>query len=98
MIENLLKIGLNEELIEEMITLNGYDLILDLASNYELVSKNINVLVKFNIKNINEILLNRPDIFLKKTEIILKDFLKHNINYIVHSINEDNNNIDLLFE
>ena len=43
MIDNLYDIGLTKKFINELINTHGYDLILNLSCNYELINENIKI-------------------------------------------------------
>ena len=95
MLENIKLIGIDDDFIDEMIDTIGYDMVLDLASNYELVEANAKYLKSLSL-NIKMLLLNRPEIFLKETEKLQLKFNKSNINQIIELINEDYTIIDEL--
>lgn len=94
MIENITLIGISDEFADEMIDKLGYDSVLNLACNHELVKKNIELLKSFGIKDIEALLLNREHIFLKASEGIVKKFSKYNIPALAELINNDYTVID----
>lgn len=97
MIENITKIGITSEFADKMIDRLGYNTVLNIACNYSLVKENINLLKSFGIKNIEDLLLNRSDIFLKNYDSLVKKFSKFNIPLLTKLINEDYTVIDELF-
>ena len=98
MIENLKLAGLNEELIEAMIENLGYDLVLNLACNYDKISSNINILKKYEIVNIDELLLYKPELFLNDSVHLLYLLMKKNISNLSELVKNDYNCIDMIFE
>lgn len=98
MIENINLIGISNEQVDLMIEKLGYDIVLSMACNHELVKANIELLKSLGINNINELLLNREGIFLIDTEELLSMFSKFNISQIVGLINEDYTVIDELYK
>ena len=96
MIEDIKLIGIDDDMLEKMISSLGYDLVLNLAVNHKLVSENIEFLKSLNIQVIDELLLNKTDIFLKETEELKNKFNKENIEYIVEIMNNDYTIIDEL--
>jgi len=97
MIEDIKLIGLDSSLINEIIDKLGYDTALNMACNHEKIKANINLLKSLNIKSINELLLNRNDLFFIETEKLTKKFSKFNIMNLSYLINEDYTVIDEIF-
>ena len=97
MIEDIKKIGISDEFYNLLIENLGYDIVLNLACNYELVKKNINLLKSYGIENIEELLLNRDSLFLKDSEEIFEKLNKQDIETFVMLVNSDYTNIDSLF-
>lgn len=97
MIDNIELAGIDESLKERMIDKLGYDIVLNMACNYKKVKENIEVLKQLGIRDIDELLINRNDIFTLNSGELIKKFSKFNIPTIVNLINEDYNVIDELF-
>ena len=96
MIEDIILTGIDEATIKKMYEQNGYDAVLNLACNHELVKKNIELLKSFGISNIEALLLNRDSIFLQDNQKLLKSFAKFNVAAFVNLINNDYTMIDEL--
>lgn len=71
------------------------DSLYDLENNEYSVLDNINYLESLGLKNIDKLIIHRPDIFINNKEKLEKFFLEHNIHELVEKINEDVKNIDL---
>ena len=97
MIDDIEIAGISEVLKEKMIEKLGYDTVLNMACNYERVKDNIHLLQSIGITDIEQLLLNKNYIFLKKPDDILKKLSNFNISNLVSLINEDYNVIDELF-
>lgn len=72
--------------------------VFDLSANKEECVKIITFLKLIGIKNVDELLLNSLGLFFKTKEEVINLFSKHNVEELVNSINEDPNNIDILFQ
>ena len=96
MIEHLIMCGISKKTIEVLKSrqVQFYSLTL----NEEECIKTIIYLKFIGIKNIDEILLYRPELFLNtKLEVSLM-FEKNDIQEIVKKINDNYENIDILFD
>lgn len=89
MIENIRLTGISDELIDKMIDAIGYGYVLDMACNYELVKENIEFLKNLGIQTVEELLLNRPNVFLIQTNVLQKKFSNTDISFMCNLINED---------
>ena len=98
MIEDIMKLGITEEFYNKLLEIHGYNLVLDMACNYELINKNIQILKGFGIVDIDSLLLYREYLLLYDTEYIIDHFNKFDISSIVSKINEDYTEIDSVFE
>ena len=98
MIENIKLIGVDDNTIEKMVNILGYDIVLNMACNHELVNKNIQLLKSVGINNIEQLLLNREYIFLKDNDFIKNCLSKYNLQPIVPLINEDYSVIDEIID
>ena len=74
MIENINLINIDADKIEEIKLKLSDDILLNIACNYDLVNDNIKLLKSYGIDNIDELLINRPHIFLKDTNYLLNAF------------------------
>ena len=97
MIENIMLMKIDEELKKKLMTQLDYNEALNIACNYQIVEKNINLLKSYGIIPVDEIILTRSQIFLKSTEEIAKCFAKFNVAVLVDLINTDYSVIDELF-
>ena len=97
MIEDIKLIGIEDELIEELLEKLGYDKVLSMACNYKKIRENINIFKAINVADINELLINKNDIFFKEPEEIIKKLSSINIANFVNLINEDYELIDEFF-
>ena len=69
MIQDIELIGVEKDLIEKLMKNLEYDEVLCLACNHENVKKIIDFFKNIGIRNIDELLLNRYNIFLKDSYI-----------------------------
>lgn len=92
----LLEDGFTNELIHQM--KRRYDeAILDQFSlEEENVKDVIHYFQKIGIENIDVLLLNRIEVFMKDVNEVKDAFLQHNIKQVVEEINKDINYIDLI--
>ncbi len=97
MIEDIKRIGISDNLYDEMIDTLGYDTVLNMACNYELVRANVNLFLNRGIIDITPILLHKDYILMKDTSEIEEALNKCNTINIIELINEDYTNIDRLF-
>ena len=97
MIDYISLAGISDELKDKMIDILGYDSVLNLACNYELVKNNISLFKQLGILDIESLLLNKDYIFLKETRDIFDGFNKFNISEIIDLINNDYDAIDVVF-
>ncbi len=98
MIEEIDLIDVSEDVRDKLLKTLDYDMALSLASNYKKVNQNIRLFKSLGIEAVEELLLYKSHLFLVKTETLLKDFDKFNIQEFVKLINEDYNVIDELFD
>ena len=98
MLEFLKNIGINDRTILKMINENSEAVIQDLECNSDNAVDIINYLKELNIKVIDELLVDRIDLFLKTKREIMKLFSKFNIAGLVKEINDDYFNIYYIFE
>lgn len=94
MLDNLYKINISEECIDNLKNLVNNDILISLASNYEIINDNIKLLYSYGISNMEDLFLNKYFIFVKKTEDLVKKFSEFNIPVFIQMINEDCNMID----
>ena len=72
--------------------------VFDLSANKDECVKIITFLKFIGIKNIDELLLNSLGLFFKTKDEVVNLFSKHNVEEMVTLINNDSQNIDILFE
>ena len=97
MIEYIALAGISDELRDKMIDNLGYDSVLNLACNYELVKNNISLFRQLGIEDVDNLLINKDYIFLKDTREIFNKFTNFNLNEIINLINNDYDAIDVVF-
>ena len=98
MIEDIMKIGISEEFYNKLVEVQGYNMVLDMACNYELINKNINTLKSFGITDIESLLLYREYIFFYDTDYIANCLGRLNNPTLISEINEDYTKIDSVFK
>ena len=94
MIEYISLAGISKELREKMIEKNGENEVLDLACNHQRVKNNIELLKSIGIKNIEDLLLNKSEIFLRPTEDLISKLSNINIYEFVNLVNTDYNEFE----
>lgn len=94
MIDFLKKANISDEVILSI--MNNYNdaILYNLSCNADNCLEIINYLKELNIEVIDELLLNRIDLFLNTKEDIVKKFSKYNIPLVVDLINDDYVTID----
>ena len=97
MIEYIALAGISDELRDKMIDNLGYDSVLNLACNYELVKNNMSLFRQLGIEDVDNLLLNKDYVFLKDTREIFNKFTNFNLNEIINLINNDYDAIDVVF-
>ena len=96
---NLLRMGLTESLVNEMISKNEYETIENLDFNYDALANILSFFKIIGIKNIRDLLTDYTNIFFLDLEYIQKRFAKNGLNNSVNEINEDLGKIiDILYE
>lgn len=98
MVEDIKLIGLKEELIEQIFNELGYDTILSMACNYKKIKENIHIFQSVGIDNVDEVLLNKNELFFKEPNLIIEKLSKIDIPSFVCSVKDDYNMIDDLFD
>ena len=96
MMDFLIICGIKKDTVERI--LENPSNAFDLEANKKECIKIILYLKFIGITNIDDLILYKQHIFLKTKDKILNLFEKHNTKEMVKLINEDYNNIDLLFE
>lgn len=94
MIEDINLTGLSEEIIDKIMEELGYDTVLSMACNYKKIKENVNLLKSINITNIDELLINRNELFFKDTNLLKEKIFRFDISSIVKLINDDYEIID----
>ena len=94
MIEDIKLTGISEETINKMMEELGYDIVLSMACNYKKIKENIELFKSINIINIEELLLNKNEIFFKETSLLKEKIFRFDIPSLVEIINDDFEVID----
>lgn len=97
MIDFLKEYNISENTIEEL-KKQSSSFLFDLNCNEEECCKIINYLRTIGIENIDELLLYETDIFFKNKSKVELAFSKHNINELVELINQDYQEIEVLYD
>lgn len=87
----LLEYGIKKETIEKIKEIKDDSEVFYCLTQKDNVTKVINYLQSINIKNIDDILLNRLELFYVPVNKIKESFEKYNINVLVQLLNEDIN-------
>ena len=96
MIDFLIISGIKKQTIEKI--KENPSNVYDLQVNKEECIKIITFLKLIGINNIDGLLLNSLGLFLKTKDEVVELFYKYNIQQLVNAINEDINNIDIIFQ
>lgn len=96
MIDFLIISGIKSQTIEK-IKENSSN-VYDLQVNKEECIKIITFLRLIGINDIDGLLLNSLGLFLKTKDEVVELFYKYNIQQLVNAINQDINNIDIIFQ
>lgn len=92
--DNLLKIGISKETINEIEKNNSLGIVEDLDFKYKKVKEIIDIFKMAGINNIEDFLIYKPQIFYKKPEYIYEKMKTYNILELRELLSEDINNID----
>ena len=87
----LLEYGIKKETIEKIKEIKDDSEVFFCLTQKDNVTKVINYLQSINVKNIDDILLNRLELFYVPVNKIKESFEKYNINVLVQLLNEDIN-------
>ena len=87
----LLEYGIKKETIEKIKEIKDDSEDFYCLTQKDNVTKVINYLQSINVKNIDDILLNRIELFYVPVNKIKESFEKYNINVLVQLLNEDIN-------
>lgn len=87
----LLEYGIKKETIEKIKEIKDDSEVFHCLTQKDNVTKVINYLRSINVKNIDDILLNRLELFYVPVNKIKESFEKYNINVLVQLLNEDIN-------
>lgn len=87
----LLEYGIKKETIEKLKEIKDDSEVFYCLTQKDNVTKVINYLQSINVKNIDDILLNRLELFYVPVNKIKESFEKYNINVLVQLLNEDIN-------
>ena len=94
--EFLLPFGITKKTIAQVIKNNDETLIENLICDQEMVINNLNYFKEIGIKRINDLLIERTDLFLVPTEILKEKLDKFNLNVLSELVNEDFCNLELI--
>lgn len=94
MIDFLKNANISDEVILSMINNYNDATLYNLSCNDDNCLEIINYLKELNIEVIDELLINRIDLFLNTKEDLVKKFSKYNIPLVVDLINDDYVTID----
>lgn len=94
--EFLLPFGITKETIAQVIKNNDETFIENLICDQEMVINNLNYFKEIGIKRINDLLIERTDLFLIPTEILKEKLDKFNLNVLSELVNEDFCNLELI--
>lgn len=94
MIEDIKLTGIKQEVIDKLLEELGYDTVLSMAYNYKKLNENINFLKSININVIDELLLNRNQIFFEEPNILKEKLFRYEISNLAKLINDDYQVID----
>ena len=94
--EFLLPFGITKETIAQVIKNNDETLIENLICDQEMVINNLNYFKEIGIKRINDLLIERTDLFLVANEILKEKLDKFNLNVLSELVNEDFCNLELI--
>lgn len=94
--EFLLPFGITKETIAQVIKNNDETFIENLICDQEMVINNLNYFKEIGIKRINDLLIERTDLFLIPTEVLKEKLDKFNLNVLSELVNEDFCNLELI--
>lgn len=94
--EFLLSYGINEDVINEIIKNNDETFIENFIFEQEMVITNLDYFRSIGIKRINDLLINRTDLFLIPNKLLKSKLDKFNLNVLSELIDEDFCNLELI--
>ena len=92
----LIDYGVSPLVVDKIIQNNDELLIKNAEFDSEIVLNNIKYFESIGIKRIDDLLIERLDLFFNKTDRLKKEFNKLNISVFVKLINQDITNIELI--
>ena len=98
MIDFLKKTNINEDILIEIIKNNNPSALSSLSINEEECVKIINYMKEIGLVCIDELLINRIDLFLSSFDKFIKKLSKFNIPVLVQLVNTDYATIDIINE
>ncbi len=98
MIDFLKKTNINEDILIEIIKNNNPSALSSLSINEEECIKIINYMKEIGLTCIDELLINRIDLFLSSFDKFIKKLSKFNIPVLVQLVNTDYATIDIINE
>ena len=96
---NLLKVGIKQNVIDDMIENNSTSSVIALDNSYDNVFKIFNTLKILKVKDsiIDNLLINRIDLFFMDYEKFLEKVKKYNQNEIAYLLDADITNVEDIF-
>lgn len=93
---DFLKNYVSDDVIEDIISNNKDIVINDMIYNQDNVIMILNYLQELGIKNINDILVEKIDLFFRDIDEVKEHFNRYDKDVIVKLINEDISNLDMV--
>lgn len=92
----LLENGINKETIEKIKNNNDEMLVSNIELESENIILNLNYLKKIGIERIDDLLIQRLDLFFIPNKKLKEEIERFNIEVLVNLINQDFNNLELI--
>lgn len=92
----LLENGINKETIEKIKNNNDEMLVSNIELESENIILNLNYLKKIGIKRMDDLLIQRLDLFFIPNKKLKEEIERFNIEVLVNLINQDFNNLELI--
>jgi len=86
--------GISDEVIDKIFDQLGYDMALAMACNYKKIKENINILKSIGVINVDELLLNKNEIFFIECHDMINKLSNINISEFVNLVNQDCDAVD----
>lgn len=92
----LLENGINKEVLEKIKNNNDEMLVSNIELESENIISNLNYLKKIGIERINDLLIQRLELFFIPNIKLKEEIERFNIEVLVNLINQDFNNLELI--